>query len=194
MLHELRRGIGTSGVRAGIIKVATGLNTIHPVEERVLRAAARAQRETGCCISTHTTGSSMGLEQIAIFAEEGADVSRVIIGHSDDRDDLDYVHQMLERGVTVEFDHIGANNAWTLPDTRKVEIIASLISEGFAQQLTLSHDSLASIRGRPAEVQPLHRRPSHVLTWFTDELRHSGVSDVALEQMLVHNPARLLPF
>jgi phosphotriesterase-related protein len=195
MLHELRgSGIGNSGVHAGIIKVATSKDAIHPLEERVLHAAAWAQRETGCCISTHTTGSSMGPEQVAILTQEGVDLRRVVIGHCDDRDDLDYLHRLLDLGITAQFDHIGANSEWTLPDARKVELLASLVAEGFAPQLTLSHDSLTHVLGLPDDSQPLHRRPSYLLTEFRQQLLQAGVSEAALHQMQVANPARLLPF
>ena len=40
---EISQGIGRTGVRAGVIKVATGNGNISKYEEKVLKAAARAQ-------------------------------------------------------------------------------------------------------------------------------------------------------
>jgi predicted metal-dependent phosphotriesterase family hydrolase len=188
-VDELTVGIDQSGIRAGIIKAATGINAVHPLEERVLHAAAWAQRETGACISTHTSGSSLGVEQIDLLREAGADLTRVVIGHCDNREDLDYLHALLAHGVTVQFDHIGANAPWTLPDERKVELLTTLIDEGFVTQLTLSQDTIAHIAGRPDAEQPLHRRPSYLLNEF---VRH--LPGDAVHQILVVNPARLLPF
>src|SRR5262249_2659733 len=72
MIHELTKGIGPDGPKAGIIKVATAENNIEPEEAKVLHAAGRAQAETGVCVSSHTSRSTMGEEQIEILASEGA--------------------------------------------------------------------------------------------------------------------------
>src|SRR5207244_7508798 len=45
--RELTDGIGDTGIKAGIIKVATGEGKITPYEELVLRAAAVAHKATG---------------------------------------------------------------------------------------------------------------------------------------------------
>ena len=79
---EITKGIGDTGIKAGIIKCATGKGTITPYEENTLRAAARAQKRTGVPITTHTEEGTMGREQLAIFASEGVDMGKVIIGHS----------------------------------------------------------------------------------------------------------------
>lgn len=193
MIHELTKGIGDTGIRAGIIKVATAENHIDPLEENVLRAAARAQRETGCCISTHTTHSTMGEEQVDLFEAEDADLSKVVIGHSDDRNDLDYLRRLLARGVTVQFDHINVN-LW-VSDAEKVEMLATLIGEGHVERLTLSQDTVGELPGRPDDPRPfLKRRPAYLLTTFLPMLRQAGVSEAAIEQIMVENPARLLPF
>ncbi|RPJ25261.1 MAG: phosphotriesterase, partial [Planctomycetaceae bacterium] len=80
--RELTDGIGSSGIRAGLIKCAAGLNEITQHEEKCLRAAGRAHRATGAPILTHTESATMGNEQLDILASEGVDFRRVIIGHS----------------------------------------------------------------------------------------------------------------
>ena len=83
-VREIRDGIGDTGVRAGILKCATDTPGITPGVERVLRAVAQAHRRTGVPITTHTPTPPQpwGLEQQRILAEEGVDLSRVVIGHS----------------------------------------------------------------------------------------------------------------
>src|SRR5215813_8687663 len=46
-IRDITRGIGTSGVKAAIIKCATDTAGVTPVIENVLRASARAQKATG---------------------------------------------------------------------------------------------------------------------------------------------------
>ena len=69
--RELTEGIGSSGIRAGLIKCATGLNEITRHEEKCLRAAGRAHKATGAPILTHTESATMGNEQLDILASEG---------------------------------------------------------------------------------------------------------------------------
>jgi phosphotriesterase-related protein len=110
--------------RAGVIKVSTGAltNTPTPIgpngtrigvyEERAIRAAARAQRKLGCAINTHThpvdwTVTNPGIEMLDIMDEEGADPSKVIIGHCFIKPTLDQLTAICERGASLQIDHIG---------------------------------------------------------------------------------------
>src|SRR5947208_11070860 len=87
-IRELTEGVGETGIRAGVIKVATSAHKITPYEEMVLRAAARAHRETGVPITTHTDEGTMGVEQLDILTGEGVAPQAIIVGHSDGSSDL----------------------------------------------------------------------------------------------------------
>src|SRR5207249_1779369 len=89
-VSEIVDGIGRSGVKAGLIKVATGPGRISPYEAMALDAAARAQARTGVPITTHTDRGTMGPEQAARLIASGADPAKVIIGHMDGNLSLDY--------------------------------------------------------------------------------------------------------
>jgi phosphotriesterase-related protein len=91
-VRDIEQGIADTGVKAAILKCATDEPGVTPGVERVLRAVAQAHRHTGVPISTHThAGTRRGLEQQRIFTEEGVDLTRVVIGHSGDTTDLDYL-------------------------------------------------------------------------------------------------------
>lgn len=196
MVHELTSGMAHTDVRAGIIKVASSEGVITPEEERAIRAAGRAQAQIGCTVTTHTSRSTMGREQVDLMLDGGADVARLIIGHSDDRDDVDYLRAILSRGANVEFDHVSSGDRFGVPEKRKAEILATLVNEGYAGQLTLSHDTVGQLPGNPKRsAEPLFQRPpTYILTTFVPMLREAGVPEQAIHQMLVDNPARLLPF
>jgi phosphotriesterase-related protein len=86
--------------------VATNGEGVTPANEIILRAAARAHKRTGVPITTHTSAAAkVGNRQIAIFEEEGVDLSRVCIGHSNDTDDVDYLLEMARKGAYVGLDH-----------------------------------------------------------------------------------------
>ena len=73
--------------------------------EIILRAAARAAKQTGVRISTHTYAPErVGEQQVAIFEDEGFDLNRVYIGHSNDTTDLEYLLGLVKRGVWLGLD------------------------------------------------------------------------------------------
>src|SRR5256712_5586846 len=123
-IRDINQGIGTSGVKAGIIKCATDTAGVTPVIENILRASARAQKATGVPISTHTWAAGrVGETQQAIFAQEGVDLTRVIIGHSGDSADLKYLRGLMERGSTIGMDRFGL--AHFLPTQNRVQALAT---------------------------------------------------------------------
>ena len=108
IVREATDGVGESGVRPGIIgEIGTDKPWISAREERVHRAAARAARRTGLAITTHAVQSTVGLDQLDVFEAEGADLSRVVVGHADLHPSFDYHLAIVERGATVEFDFLG---------------------------------------------------------------------------------------
>jgi predicted metal-dependent phosphotriesterase family hydrolase len=124
MSGELSEGIEGTGVRAGVIKVATGENAVTAHEARVLRAAARVQRDLGPAIITHTGLGTMGWEQVSIFEQEGADLSRIVIGHLDSQTDAAVFEYCLERGCNVSFDRLGRSRPAQPDDSEKADLVA----------------------------------------------------------------------
>ena len=189
-IRDITQGIGNSGVKAAIIKCATDTQGVTQVIENVLRASARAQKATGVPISTHTWAAGRtGEAQQAIFAQEGVDLRRVIIGHSGDSDDLDYLRGLMRRGSTIGMDRFGLDNF--LPTPKRVEVIAQLCAEGYAGQMVLSHDancwSDMMSDAEKARTRP-HWNYNHISDDVLPALRKAGVSDDQIDQMMVRNP------
>src|SRR5579885_1229105 len=190
-VRELTEGIGSTGIRAGLIKVATGRGRITPYEETVLRAAARAHRATGAPITTHTEQGTMGVEQLDVLSSEGVPPSAVVVGHSCGSSDLHYHLTMLDRGAFLGFDRFGLEMLH--PDRERLAALIGLIGVGFARQIVLSHDSVWCWRGRapvlPPDALP-NWRPTYVLDTIVPRLREAGVGEAAIRAMLVDNPRR----
>jgi phosphotriesterase-related protein len=188
-VKELTDGVGSTGIKPGIIKVATQAHRIVKYEEMVLRAAARASKATGVPITTHTDEGTMGREQLEIFASEGLDVRRVIVGHSCGSADLRYHVDMLDRGCTLGFDRFGLEVLQ--PDRLRMASLIGLLGIGFHRQIVLSHDSVWCWRGRPlpvpSEVVP-NWRPTHVFKNIIPALRDAGVAQGKIDAMLIDNP------
>lgn len=199
------------GVAAGIYgEQATGLGEITPHEEKCLRAVARAHRRTGLAISTHTTHGTMGLEQLEILADEGADFDRVVIGHMDIQPDPDYVRRVLASGASVAFDTIGKQfwdfvvgppsevpegeypkRAYFRSDAGRADLIAALVAEGHAARILLAQDLTGAELHFNAATHG-ERGYAYLGAVFADMLRDRGVGEADLEQMLAINPTRLL--
>jgi phosphotriesterase-related protein len=194
-VRDIRDGIAGTGVRAGIIKVATDKQGVTPDVDRLLRAAAVAHRETGVPLTTHTAVTARtGLDQQRIFAEEGVDLSRVVIGHSGDSTDLDYLREILDRGSVIGADRFGMYLPGRLGPDERVGVVAGLCALGYSDRIVLSHDRTlysdwwADGRG-PRAPEWVH---THISTDVLPALRKRGVDDRQIEQMMVDNPRRVL--
>jgi phosphotriesterase-related protein len=190
-VRELTDGVGDTGIRAGVIKVATGAHRITPYEEIVLRAAARAHRATGVPITTHTDEGTMGVEQLAILTAEGVPAASVIVGHSCGSSNLDYHLAMLDRGALLGFDRFGLELLH--PDRARIAALVGLLALGFERQLVLSHDSVWCWRGRAPSLPPTvmpEWEPTHLFRRILPRLREAGVGQEKVDVMLVENPRR----
>jgi phosphotriesterase-related protein len=192
-VHDITEGIAATGVRAAILKCAVDEAGMTPAAERVLRAVARAHRLTGVPISTHTHAPTRrGLEQQRVLGEEGVDLGRVVIGHSGDTTDLDYLEELLAAGSYLGMDRFGVDAL--LPFEDRVKTVAELCRRGHASRLVLSHDACCYNHTLPDDigtVQPnWHFR--HIPEAVLPALREQGVTEAQLDEMLIHNPRRVL--
>jgi phosphotriesterase-related protein len=191
-VRDIRKGIGDSGVRANVIKCATE-EAMHRFNERAVRAAARAHRETGVPICTHSRPASRtGLDQVRVFREEGVDLARVVIGHSDDAEEIGYLEEVLDAGAYLGMDRIGYTVARSTD--QKVQMIAALVDRGYADRLVLSHDA-GGYMDMFAEGVVEERLPEWRWTTISQTvipmLRDRGVPEDAITQMTVRNPRRI---
>ncbi|HMK65463.1 MAG TPA: twin-arginine translocation signal domain-containing protein, partial [Thermodesulfobacteriota bacterium] len=146
-VNEITKGIGKSGVRAGVIKCGTsGGGPISPYETAVLKAAVAAQKATGVPIITHTEGPLGGVEQADLFIAEGADLKKVMIGHVSNSKDIEYHRAILAKGVNMAFDRIGLEII--TPTDVIIKNVAQLCKDGFANKIMLSHDTVNVWLGR----------------------------------------------
>jgi len=192
-LHDVEDGIAGSGVRPGVLKCCTDEAGLTPGIERVLRSVARVHRHTGLPISTHThVETHRGLDQQRVFAEEGIDLSRVVVGHCGDSTDLDYLEQLARAGSTLGMDRFGLDNL--CPTASRVATIATLCEKGWARQMVLSHDAGCMDwfdDDLLAQVLP-NWHYMHISRDVLPMLEEAGVTGDQLHTMLVDNPRRIL--
>jgi len=191
IVRDATVGVRDTGIRAGIIgEIGTDKPWLSAQEERVHRAAARAVRRTGLAITTHAVQSTVGLDQLAILEAEGADLTRVVIGHADSNPSLEYHLAIAERGATVEFDFLGMSFTALERhgEDRIVDNLRELIARGHLDRILLSQDV--------CHDSQLRRYGGNGYTYLADtflpRLRAAGVSDAEIHTITVDNPRRLL--
>ena len=166
-------------------------------QENVLRAAARAQKSTGVPISTHTwSPERIGDAQVRILEEEGVDLDRVYIGHSNDDTDLEYLLGLLNKGVWLGLDRYPGGTRPGTPDwEQRTEVAKALMDAGFTHRIFLSHDYSVPKARHGAEVQEQRRRANpdgytFIPRYVLPRLKEMGASDADIHQITVENPRR----
>lgn len=192
-VRDIEHGIQNTDIRAGILKVATDEKGLTPGVEKVVRAVARAHRLTGAPISTHThAATERGLDQQRIFTEEGVDLSRVVIGHSGDTEDIAYLEKLMAAGSYIGMDRFGVDSF--MPTDKRVAVIAKLCERGHASKIVLSHDTSCYIDWYPEErlKQALPRwHFLHISDEVVPALLAVGVSEDQIRAMTIDNPRRI---
>ncbi|MBE0097872.1 phosphotriesterase-related protein [Citrobacter freundii] len=185
MVDEIVVGIDGTELKAGIIaEIGSSEGVITPLEEKVFIAAARAHIETGRPISTHTSFSTMGVEQLVLLQAHGVDLSRVTVGHCDLKDNLDNILRMIELGAYVQFDTIGKNNYY--PDEKRIAMLHAIRDRGLLSHVMLSMD----ITRRSHLKANGGNGYDYLLTTFIPQLRQSGFSQADVDTMLRDNPSK----
>ena len=176
-----------TGYKAGMIKLATGDDPISPHQEKIFRAVVAAHLETGAPILTHTNFGKQALEQAARFEKLGADLSHVVISHTDRYKDIGYHRALLQTGVCVEYD---SAFRWPATDGNfTYKLLEALLPE-FRQQITMGMDAAKrsywkSYGGKPGL--------NFLLIEFKKDLEKMGMGEY-YPDIFINNPARLYQF
>lgn len=192
-VRDIEDGIADTGVKAAILKCATDVQGVTPGVERVLRAVAQAHRRTGVPISTHThSPTERGLEQQRIFQEEGVDLSRVIVGHSGDTTDIQYLEKLIASGSYIGMDRFGIDVLLGFED--RVNTVAKMCELGHADKMVLSQDASCFMDALPEAALPVMLPNWHYLHIHNDvipALKERGVTDEQIKTMLADNPRKI---
>jgi phosphotriesterase-related protein len=192
-VKDITEGIASTGIRAAVLKCATGPRGLTPGVERVIRAVAAAHRRTGAPISTHADAETFrGRDQLRILREEGVEPSKIVIGHCGDSADLSYHTELMDAGCFIGMDRFGIDTI--LSTGERCRVVAELAKQGYANRMLLSQDANSYTANwdpdRLAEVLP-DWHFELISTRVLDDLRELGVSEGDIAQMTVANPAAL---
>ncbi len=197
MIRDAEKGIGTSGIKPAQIKCATDKSTGYTEANRnMLIAASLAAKETGLPIYTHTTpgDGKMGFYQQEIFDSMGIEPHRIVIGHSFDSCEPDYIEGLIKNGTYVGCDRIGLEIV--TPIVKIIETLVTLIKRGYADHIMLSHDASVftdfafSFSPKLRENNPIIIGYDSIFKKVLPGLRDAGISEDTIHLMMVENPRR----
>jgi phosphotriesterase-related protein len=194
-VRDIAEGIADTGVKAAFLKCAVEHPDPTPGVERVCRAVAYAHRETGAPITVHTNAAEQtGRWVLDLFRTENVDLTKVVVGHSGDTGDLDYLTWLADSGAILGMDRFGIDLFRSTPE--RVETIAALCERGYADRMVLSHDAMCWIDWFGESFDEMRRQAlpnwhyEHIHDDVLPALRAAGVSDKDIDAMLVDNPRR----
>jgi phosphotriesterase-related protein len=192
-IRDITEGIADTGVRAAFLKCAIDHPGLTEGVERVLRAVGQASVATGAPITVHTDSASQsGLIAQRVLAEEGVDLANVIIGHSGDTTDLDYLMRVADAGSILGMDRFGLD--LLLPLEQRINTVVELVARGYADRVTLSHDSGCFADFFSPQQQHRQLMPDYNFQTISRKvlpaLLTAGVTDAQIQAMLVDNPRR----
>jgi len=198
-IRDINEGFRGTDIKAGMLKCAADFEGVTPPLETMARAVARAHLQTGVPIMVHSypTGH-VAKRQIEIFREEGVDLTRVKIDHSNDTTDTDYLKWILDQGCFLGLDRYPGR--LVSPHMRTVTL-KRLMDMGYSERLCPSHDCIclhihneqadgsipaehAFTASNPDQYLYMHR---HVIP----ELLQMGATQADIDMLFIDNPRRL---
>jgi phosphotriesterase-related protein len=190
-VREIREGIDDTGVRAAFLKCAVEEHGLVGDLPRIVAAIAAASLETGAPIMVHTNSvARTGLLALEAFTREGVDPARIIVAHVGDSNDLDYIRAIADQGAILGCDRFGI--AHFNPDEKRIETLAALVAEGYAEQIILSHDGAAFYDFFTGDAKFAGETSSYTLISekILPALLEAGVTQEQIDTMMIANPVR----
>ena len=194
-IKEFRKGIDSSGIRPGFIKISVAnRDTLSAMHEKIVRAAAFTHLETGMAIVSHTGGDGPALAQINILREMGVSPEAFVWTHAQNGTLEGYL-QAARAGAWISLDHVNAGTANTQGNADAtgnigwyVEILSQLKDRGILDHILLSHDAGWYDVGEPRGGE--YRGYTDLFTHLLPELKKIGFTPSEIDLLLKDNPRR----
>ncbi|WP_028659532.1 phosphotriesterase family protein [Nocardioides insulae] len=195
-VDDIENGIAETGVKAAFLKCVVEERGLTADQTRVQAAISETHVRTGVPITVHTNAAHQtGRLAIDFYREHGVDLTKVVIGHAGDSNDLDYLKWIMDQGATIGCDRFGIDSYNTTAD--RVKTIADLCGQGYADRIVLAHDAACFMdffAGETSQAMMAEMAPNwhflHIPNDVLPALREQGVTEEQLTTMLVDNPRR----
>ncbi len=189
LIAEITEGVDGTGIKPGVIgEIGVEKTWVAPAEERVLRAAARAHKETGLALGAIHAIGPVAPDILTIFEEEDVDMSRVAVGHCDSYPHMGFLEGLIARGVLVMFDNCGQFSDLGTFEEHIMNTVKELVDKGYEDYVLLSHDTCKfpqfKTHGGPGFV--------YLSETFLPALRDLGITEETIDKITRDNPRRWL--
>lgn len=194
VIREIEEGLEGTTVRGGQVKFGTGYNRITPLEEKTLRAVARAHHETKAPLHSHTEAGTMGLEQMELLKSEGVNLEYISFGHMDRNPDPFYHAKIASTGAYLSFD--GISKIKYAPESTRIQNILDLVDKGYEDQILISGDTARKSYYKHYDYGlGLENILGNWVPRFIEEANQKGYDgDKLVDKFFVQNPARCFTF
>jgi phosphotriesterase-related protein len=200
IVRDIMVGVGSSGIRSGIIGEIGCSWPLADNERKSLCAAARAQQLTGAALNVHPgQGEEAAMEIVKILDDAGADLTRTVIDHIDRavRDPEDRI-KLAKTGCYLEYDLFGREGYYPIQrrvidlpnDAQRINEIIELINKGYLSQILISQD----IWNKTQRCAYGGWGYAHILRDTLPVMRVKGMSEEQVHTIMVENSRRLLTF
>lgn len=195
---EFADGVGDTGIKPGVIKIAINYMD-NEIEVEHLRGAGKAQSRIGAALYVHPViWEKRDLEILDILESEGVDPRKVVFCHQDFTGQFPEYHDaVVKRGAYIEIDTFGCESVakwdedvWFLSDQQKIDIVKKQIEMGNVGNLLISGDLCLKIFFKRYGGWGYEHIPKHIVP----RMRKNGISNESIHQITVENPKRLLSF
>ena len=201
LYDECINGIDGTGILPGIMKAGSGTAGITPYHEKMFRATARTAVDAHLPVFCHhEVTTECGLEIADLFCGLGVKPESLILGHSGDSNDLDYLESLFKTGCYVGFDRMGyyplsIGNALE----NYVKNIMHFVEKGYEKQILMSHDIavyMAFWYTFERDLEDYENGKGLTFTMVSKDvipaLKAAGMTDEIVNTIMVENPKRLL--
>jgi len=184
-IGEMENGIEDTGIKPGFIKIAVNPGNLIPIQQKIVRAAARTSLATGATIASHTANGIAAMEELDILTEEGLPLNKFIFVHAASESNQEYHFRAAERGAWVEYDGISKVQA-----NRNIQLIKGMLEKGYEDNLLLSQDAGWYNVGQPGGGNI--RGYTYLVEEFIPLMENSGISQDTIDKLMIVNPAQAL--
>jgi phosphotriesterase-related protein len=196
IIREFMDGIGTTGIRPGIVGEIGTSDPITSSEQTILEAAAAAGIATGLPVSVHIHPWGWeGPKALEVLTRCGMPATRIILNHMNTAiADEDYQLGLLKAGAYLAYDLFGFDHSalglgrYIPSDFDVARKIMQLVGHGYRDQVLISQD--IGVRTRLRRYGGWGY--SHILRHVVPLLIQSGATAEDVEAFLVANPQRIL--
>jgi len=201
---ELLEGIKGSGIRAGLIKAASNQASLTDWEKKVMRAAARVQKESGVPLCLHSCEGARS--QFDILVKHGADPERLYFSHVEAefgwegrtlREETRYLEDICKEGGSLFFNNYLFE--FDTPHEDLMYIMHYLLDKGYLNRLmfgmdvnfNVGDDGYIWMEAEKEHPETRTRTWEAIYTGFVPLVKSWGFTDEHIQVMFVDNPRRM---